>query len=142
MNTNTQRLVALGAGAVALAGGTAIAFAAGAASAAAPTHTLTLVTHQLQDTMVKGVDVATDKDLQHGAVTGYDVTSCRVDIVSHIARCDVAIARSGGVLIGRAHVNVETGIGGGTVTGGTRQFHGATGTITIASPRVTIAWSN
>jgi hypothetical protein len=142
MNSNAQRFAALAAGAAMLGSGTAIAFAAGPAPAAAPMHTFTIVNHQLQDAMVNGVDVATDKDLQHGAVTGYDVTACRVDITTHIARCDVALARAGGVLIGRARVNLDTGHGSGTVTGGTRQFQGATGTFAIAAPRVTVTWSN
>lgn len=142
MNTNTRRLVAIGAGTAALAGGTALAFAATAASAAAPMHSFTVVNHQLQDTIVNGVDIATDKDLQHGSVTGYDVTSCRVDIATHVARCDVALARTGGVLIGRAHVNIDTGHGSGVVTGGTRQFQGATGTFMIDNSRVTVTWSN
>jgi len=142
MNTTTKRLVALTSGAAALAGGTAIAFAAGTTPAAAPTHTFTIVNHQLQDAIVHGVDIAADKDLQQGSVTGYDVTACRVDITTHIARCDVALARTGGVLIGRAHVNVDTGLGSGTVTGGTRQFQGATGTFAIHDARVTVTWSN
>lgn len=143
MFNSTRRLVALAAGAAALGGGTATALlGAGAASAQAPTHTFTLVNRQLQDTMVNGVDVATDKDLQHGSVTGYDVTSCKVNIVSHAARCDVALARAGGLLIGHARVNLDTGAGTGAITGGTRQFQGASGTMTIAGARVTITWSN
>jgi hypothetical protein len=143
MNKHTQRLVALAAGAAALGGGTAITLVgAGTASAQAPVHTFTVVTHQLQDKIVNGVDVATDKDLQHGSATGYDVTSCRVDIATHIARCDVALARAGGLLFGHAHLNVDTGHGGGTITGGTRRFQGATGSIAVAAPRVTVTWSN
>jgi hypothetical protein len=142
MNSKAQRLAALAAAAAALGSGTAIAVAAGTAQAAAPTHTFTIVNHQLQDVLVNGVDIASDKDLQHGSVTGYDVTSCRVDITTHVARCDVALARSGGILIGHARVNLDTGHGGGIVTGGTRQFQGATGTFAIADPRVTVTWSN
>ena len=143
MKSNTQRLVALATGVAALAGGTAISLVcAGAAAAHGSTHTFSIVNRPIADKMVNGVDIATDKDLQHGDVTGYDVTSCRVDIVSHIARCDVALARAGGLLIGHARVNVDTSNGTGTITGGTRQFQGATGTMVVAGPRVTITWSN
>lgn len=142
MSSNPKQLAVLAAGIAAL-GGTAIVLAeAGAASAAPPTHTFTVSTRQLQDKIVNGVDIATDKDAQRGSVTGYDVTACRVDVASHIARCDVALARAGGLLFGHARINVVTGHGAGAVTGGTRHYQGASGVITIASPRVTVTWSN
>ena len=133
-------------GAAATLAATAVALSAqGPAGAQAPTHTLTFTSVQLQDRIVHDVDVATDKDLQHGTVTGYDVTSCRVNVTTHIARCDVAIARAAGLLYAHAAINLNSGDGSGVVTGGTRRFAGATGTVTVSSgpnPRVTINWTN
>jgi hypothetical protein len=112
------------------------------ASAHTTRHTLRLTTHQLQDRIIGDVDVATDKDLQHGAVTGYDVTSCRINTRTHIATCDIALSRSNGLLYAHVSTNVDTGRGKGKVVGGTRAFHGATGTVTAALPHVTIVWNN
>ena len=138
MNSATKAMTVAAAGALA-----ALTLAATVpASAHTTRHTLTISSRQLQDRIVRGVDVATDKDVQHGTVTGYDVTSCRVNTRTHTTRCDVAVARSGGVMLGRASVNLNTGRGSGTVLGGTRAFHGATGTISVALPRVTIIWNN
>jgi hypothetical protein len=129
--------------AVAAGATTAVALAGTDAAAAHTTrHTMHLTTRQLQDRIVRGVDIAADKDLQHGRPTGYDVTSCRINLKTHIAHCDVALARTTGLLFGRVSINVNSGRGRGTVLGGTRGFHGATGTITAAMPRVTIVWSN
>ena len=138
MNTTTKAMTMVAAGALA----TLTVAATVPASAHATRHTLTMTSKQLQDRIVGGVDVATDKDIQHGAVTGYDVTSCRIDTRTHLAHCDVAVARSNGVLLGRVSVHLNTGRGNGTVLGGTRAFHGATGTISVALPRVTIVWNN
>jgi hypothetical protein len=114
----------------------------GPASAHTTVHTLSFTSHQLADRIVNDTDIAASKDLQHGTVAGYDLTRCKVNVTTHLAHCDVAIARAAGMLFGRAHVNVETGKGAGTVTGGTARFAGATGTITVASPTITIHWSN
>jgi len=113
-----------------------------AASAHATQHTMHLTTRQLQDRIVNDIDVATDKDMQHGAVTGYDVTSCRVNTRTHVATCDIAVARSNGLLFAHVSTNVDNGRGKGTVLGGTRAFHGATGTVTVALPHVTIVWNS
>jgi hypothetical protein len=105
---------------------------AGAASASSPNHTLRLSATQTSDTIVDGVDVATDQDSQNGKTTGYDVTSCVIDVTTHLASCDVAVARSGGVLFGHATTDVRTGKGHGRITGGLRSFSGARGTIGVA----------
>lgn len=132
-----------------LAAATALASAAGvglvldgSASAHAVTHTLTFRTHQIADKIVGHADVAADKDLQNGTVTAFDATSCRVNVQTHIARCDIALARAAGMIYAHGSVNVTTGHGGGVVTGGTRKFAGATGTWTANMPTVTIHWSN
>lgn len=114
----------------------------GPASAHTTTHTLTFTSRQIADHIVNDTDIAASKEVQQGSVTGYDLTRCHVDVQTHVAHCDVAIARAAGMLYGRAHVNVVTGKGSGTVTGGTGRFAGATGTIAVADPKVTINWSN
>ena len=139
MNTKTTVIAATAA--LATAAGVGIALE-GPASAHAVTHTMTFKSRQIADKIINDVDVATDKNLHQGKVVGYDVTSCRVNVQTHIARCAVALARPGGLLYARAHLNVVTGHGGGTVTGGTGRFAGATGTITVADPLITIHWSN
>lgn len=131
-----------------LTGAAALATAAvglgldGSASAHAAVHTMTFRTPQIQDRHVGDTDVATDKNVHAGKVVGYDVTSCKVNVQTHIARCDVALARAAGLMYARAHVNVETGHGAGTVTGGTRHFTGASGTVSVDGGRVTIHWTN
>jgi hypothetical protein len=102
-----------------------------AASAGGPTHTFRIAATQTSDTILNGVDVATDQDRQNGKTTGYDVTSCLVDTTTHLANCDVALARSGGVLYGHSTVDVRTGRGSGRITGGLRSFSGAHGTISV-----------
>ena len=131
-----------------LAGAAALATAAvglgldGPASAHAVTHTMTFRTPQLQDRQVGDTDVATDKNVHNGNVVGYDVTSCRINVQTHIGRCDVALARAAGLMYAHVHVNVVTGHGAGTVTGGTRGFAGASGTVAVSGGQVTIHWSN
>lgn len=140
MNTMKKAAAALGATA-AIAASAALATGQDAV-AQATRQTLSFTTHQLQDRIVHGVDVATDKDLQHGVVTGYDVTSCVINVHTRVASCDVAVARAGGMLFGHANINVQTGHGTGRIFGGTRTFHGATGTITVDMPHVTLVFTS
>lgn len=124
----------LGAGAIAAAGAvTAATVGAGAASASTGTHTLRMTASQIKDVVINNVDIATDRDVQNGKTTGYDVTSCVMNFQTHTATCDVAVARRAGLLYGHITVNVSTGKGSGKVTGGTRGFKGATGTISSAA---------
>ena len=131
-----------------LAGTAALATAAvglgldGPASAHAVTHTMAFRSPQIADRQIGKSDVAADKNVSNGKVVGYDVTSCRIDLQTHIARCDVALARAAGLMYAHAHVNVDSGQGGGTVTGGTRRFAGATGTVSVANGRITIHWTS
>lgn len=134
--------IAILAGAAALATASVGLALDGSASAHAAVHTMTFRTPQIQDRHFGDADVATDKNVQAGKVVGYDVTSCKVNVQTHIARCDVALARVAGLMYARVHINVMTGHGAGTVTGGTRHFAGASGTVAADGGRVTIRWSN
>jgi hypothetical protein len=134
--------IAILAGAAALATTAAGLGLEGPASAHAVTHTMTFTNRQITDKVINDVDLATDRNLQHGTLVGYDVTSCRIDLDTHVAHCAVALTRRAGLMYARAHINVDTGRGAGIVTGGTGRFAGATGTITVADPSVTIHWSN
>jgi hypothetical protein len=125
-----RRTTAVAAAAL-LAGGAVVGTQVAAASAA--THTLRFTTSQLADVIHGGKDIATDQDKQHGTVTGYDVTTCAIDFTTHEGHCRVALARAGGVLLGTATVNVDTGKGTGKVTGGSGSFKGVHGTITVRS---------
>lgn len=128
----TRAVAILGAATV-VAGLTGVSAASGSPASARPrTHTLHLITTQLHDVLVNGADIATDEDTQGGAVRGYDVTSCLVSPRTHLASCDVALARAGGLIYGHATVNVLTGKGSGRVTGGARRFAGVRGRITVA----------
>jgi len=118
--------------AVAVLAGGAVAGAVGL-SAAAPAsthHTLKMVTTQIADRQIGYYDVAANKDTQHGKVVGFDTTSCLINIHTHIAHCAINVSRADGTFRGRAAINLDTGVGTGVVTGGTRRFHGATGTMT------------
>jgi hypothetical protein len=128
---------------VGTAGGVAVA-AAGATSAT--THTMRFIGIQLRDVQSGYVDVATDKNTWKGKTTGYDVTSCVINIHTHVATCTVAVARAKGILYGHAKVNLDTGKGSGTVTGGIGGFHGATGSMSVSqgsdqnSSKITITY--
>ncbi|HSP38602.1 MAG TPA: hypothetical protein VLR26_12695 [Frankiaceae bacterium] len=104
----------------------------GAASASTSNHTIRITATQTSDTIVNGADVATDRDEQQGRTTGYDVSSCLVDVTTHLANCDVALARPNGVMYGHSTVDARTGIGHGRITGGLRSLSGARGTISVA----------
>jgi hypothetical protein len=114
----------------------------GTASARAANHTMTFKTHQITDKNIGSSDVATDKNFRARTLVGYDVTSCKINVTTSVAHCSVALARAAGLMYARAHVDVHTGQGSGVVTGGTRRFAGATGTVTVAGDTVTIHWAN
>lgn len=122
--------LAAGAAATVVAAGISVA-AASTGSASTTSHTMRFVGTQLKDVQAGYTDIATDKNTSKGKTVGYDVTSCVINIKTHVATCKVALARPQGILNGRAKVNVDTGKGSGTVTGGSGGFHGATGTMTI-----------
>ena len=123
--------LAAGVAAAVVAAGIGVA-AATPGRPAATSHTMRLISSQIKDVMANGVDVATDKNSWKGKTTGFDVTSCTISFQTHVANCTVALTRAQGLLYAHAKVNLDTGKGSGTVTGGSRGFHGATGTVTIA----------
>lgn len=110
-----------------------VGVAAAASAPATTTHTMRFESSQIKDVIVNEKDVATDKNTQNGKTVGYDVTTCNINITTHVATCVIALARAGGLMYGRAKINLDTGKGTGTVTGGTGSFHGATGTMTASS---------
>ncbi len=118
---------------VAIAAGGAVAGAVGfgAAAPAAKQHTLKMVTTQIADQQIGDYDVAADKDLVGGKVVGFDTTSCRIDLQAHVAHCAISLSRADGTMRGKATINLDSGVGTGTVTGGTRAFRGATGTMAV-----------
>jgi hypothetical protein len=149
MQHSSNTIRRLGRGVVVLAGAGALAagaLGASGASAGSASHTLKFTSVQFKDVMVNGVDVAADRDVLNGKTIGLDTTSCLINRSTFTATCDVALALPGGLLYGHDVINVKTGKGSGTVTGGTRAYKGATGTSSVApgsspnSPQITIVY--
>jgi hypothetical protein len=131
-STSTGRKAAVGRLAVASAiAVTATVAGVSAAGAAGSTHTMRFVGKQIQDVQVHDTDVATDTNTHKGKTLGYDVTSCVINLETHVGNCTVAVARAEGILYARATVNLDTGKGTGKVTGGSGAFRGASGTADI-----------
>ena len=102
--------------------------AAGPSLATSNTKTLKFESVEI---LFHGIDnthfVAADKEKQNGNVVGTDAVSC-VATSSTAFKCTVAAAFKGG-LIYASFTQQSNGALSGTVTGGTRQFAGATGTV-------------
>lgn len=111
-------------------------------AAPSTSHSLTFSTHQIRDQMVHGVDLAVDKIVQHGAVTGFDTTSCRMDPTTRVALCDVAMSRSTGLLYAHIRFDANSQRVTGRVTGGTRHFRGASGTVSGTGSQITLRYTN
>lgn len=75
-------------------------------------------------------NISADKDKHNGVLIGTDVLSCVASSTGTSARCAVAAAFTGGILYGKFTIQFSDGSLTGKVTGGTRTFAGATGTIT------------
>jgi hypothetical protein len=135
--------VALAAAAVTAAGTAAVV---DAAAASTTSHTIRLTAVALKTTQIKNSFTQAEKDVQRGKVTGYDSVSCVIDNTIHKAVCDGSFARATGMLYVHATVG-QAGHGAGKVTGGTRAYKGATGTITLAPgttqnrTKITITWT-
>jgi hypothetical protein len=144
MNLTHKIVTALAATAVA-AGGMAVAVEA--ASAQTSSHTVHFTAVSLKSTQVMNGFAQAEKDVQRGKIIGYDAVSCAFNTKTHKASCDGSFARGDGLLYVHATVGA-TGHGSGKVTGGTRAYKGATGTITLSpgarqnQTKITITYSN
>ena len=104
------------------------------ASAAGTTKTLTFISISTANHSIdKTHFVGTDKVKRNGAVIGFDTTSCVQASTGKSARCDVAGSFKGGLLYGSFTLQYSNGSLAGKVTGGTRSYAGATGTVTGTS---------
>ena len=117
---------AVGAIAVAASAGTALAL---------PSHpsvtsgTIKFVAVQDVSKQFKdGHIIGGDTDMQAGHVIGADSISC-VPNSKTTANCDVSASYNHGVIYGTFVLNFKDGSLAGNVTGGTRQYKNATGTI-------------
>lgn len=105
----------------------------GSAAPASGTHTLRFTTVQIGDHISGDYDIAANKDVQNGKVAGYDVTDCLVNFHTHVANCEITLARPEGMMRGTVTLNLDSGTGTGVITGGTRAYRGVTGTIAAKS---------
>jgi hypothetical protein len=132
------------AAAIVATGGMAVAVEA--ASASTSSHTIRLTAVALKSTQTKNGFLQAEKDVQHGKVTGYDAVSCAFNATTHKPSCDGSFARAAGTIYVHATVGAN-GHGSGKVTGGTRAYKGATGTVTLApganqnQTKITITYS-
>ena len=124
------RKITIGIAAAAVAAGTAAAVV-DAAAASTATHTSRFTAVVLKSTQVRSTFMQAEKDMQRGKVIGYDAVSCAFNVSTHKASCDGSFARPNGLLYVHATVD-QTGHGSGRVTGGTRAYKGASGTIKLA----------
>jgi len=132
---------------VSAAAGLSIAAVNGApASASSESHTLSFTARQLHSVQSSTALEQTARELVDGRTVGFDVTACTFDFTAHVARCDVAIARAQGMLYAHVTVNADNNVSSGRVTGGTRRYQGATGTVSGApgsrpnDVKITIIW--
>lgn len=122
-------LTALAIATLATAGtGTGVALASGSGTA----HTLKLVAHTVKSHQFNSQFVQEERDTKGGSFFGYDIVDCAFSATTHKGNCDAEFAFAAGSLF--VHVTVDNqGNGTGTVTGGTRHYKGATGTIQVTS---------
>lgn len=118
----------VGAIAVAASAGTALALPS---HPAATSGTLKFVAVQTaQHTFHNGTFVGTDTDMSGGHKLGMDTIDCVPSSTGKTADCEVAGSFKQGQIYGTFTLNFKDGSLAGKVTGGTRKFTGATGTIT------------
>ena len=130
MSTLTNSRIVRGAVVATVAGGAvAGAISFGFAAPAATSHTLKFTSSTIADHISGFYDIAANVEKHNGKVVGYDTTDCHMNIQTKTARCVVDIARSEGTMRGTINLNLTTGVGTGKVTGGTRAYKGATGSI-------------
>ena len=122
-------LTALAVATLATAGaGTGVALAGNSATS----HTLTLTAHTVKSHQLNNTFVQEERDTKGGSFFGYDIVDCAFNVSTHKGSCDAQFAFAAGSLFVHATVDNQ-GNGTGTVTGGTRQYKGATGTIQVTS---------
>jgi hypothetical protein len=116
------------------------------ASASSQNHTLSFTARQLHNVQSDAFLYQTERDFVAGKTIGFDVSSCKFDFAAHLARCDVAMARTHGMLYAHISVDADNNVSSGRITGGTRRYQGATGTVS-GSPgsrpsdvKITIVW--
>jgi hypothetical protein len=76
-----------------------------------------------------GTEVGTDTDMSGGHKIGFDTIDCVPSSTGKTADCDVTGSYKQGQIYGTFTLTFKSGALTGTVTGGTRKFVGATGTI-------------
>lgn len=121
---------------VAITAGVAIVAAASLGTAFAlpsrpSTHTgvLKFVANQTAQRNFKTHFIGSDRDVANGHTIGVDVIQCISSSDGKSASCDVAAAFRRGVLYGTFTLGLKDGSLDGKVTGGTRFFKDAAGTI-------------
>lgn len=123
-----RRIVAATVGGIAAVAsvGTALALPA---TPATKSGAFTFVADQTANRNFKnGNFVGGDKDVSGGHVIGTDTIAC-APTSKTTANCDVAASYKRGQIYGTFTLNLKDGSLAGKVTGGTRQFKDATGTI-------------
>jgi hypothetical protein len=110
----------------------------GASAASGSTHAATktlkfvaVTTNQSTPTKA-GNFYAADVDVAMGSIIAQDVVSCHLTSSTR-ASCDAALADTHGILDASFVLNLTTGTVTGRVTGGTRMYAGAVGTV-VGSP--------
>jgi hypothetical protein len=96
-------------------------------------HTRHLQVVPVSDLSTSNGFVAVNNDLNaSGEQVGSDVTTCRGQRTQpQLARCDVALALSGGIIEITFTMKAGVSTAKGVVTGGTGTFRGASGTVEI-----------
>lgn len=102
---------------------------AGPSMAKGNTKTLKFVSVEILSHAIDSTHfVGADREKQNGNLIGTDAVSCVATSADMAAKCTVAAAFKGGVVYATFNEG-SNGALSGTVTGGTRQFAGATGTV-------------
>jgi len=106
----------------------AVVAGVGTASASPATHTVHLTAVRLQLHQAGHTFAFAEKDLIHGRVVGYDSVNCHYVASANVSHCDIAFARIKGLTY--VHIDVDgSGHGTGRITGGTRKYRHASGTV-------------
>jgi hypothetical protein len=124
-----RRMIAIAVGGIAIAAtslGTAFALPSHPSS---HSGAFRFVAEQTAHRNFKGHFIGGDKDVSGGHTIGVDTLQCIVSSDGSTGKCDVAASFRRGQLYGTFTQSFKDGSLAGKVTGGTRMFEGATGTI-------------